>query len=102
MKHTLTDEQYGILSELVIRPLQAAGAEVYLFGSRATGHHHPFSDVDLVFVLPPKKWIQSGDLREIKQRIEESHFPFAVDLVDWNELVDSYRPSVLEQRIHLD
>jgi predicted nucleotidyltransferase len=102
MKYTLTDEQYGLLLQLVVRPLQAAGAEVYIFGSRATGHHHPFSDIDLLYIFPEGKFIAKANLREIKQGIEDSHFPFSVDLVNWDDLVDSYRPSVLKQRIQLN
>lgn len=55
------------------------GVEIYLFGSRAKGKATPYSDVDIAIQssdLDPK------DLAQIRFTIEESNFPFKVDLID--------------------
>ncbi len=55
------------------------GVDIYLFGSRAKGEETPYSDVDIAIKssdLNPK------DLAWIRFMIEESNFPFKVDLID--------------------
>ncbi|WP_374074878.1 nucleotidyltransferase family protein [Bdellovibrio bacteriovorus] len=101
MKWGMTDEQYSILENLVIKPLKSHGCEVYIFGSRAKGSHHPHSDVDLLFKKSDGKPFPAGFLSEIKEQIDESRFPFIVDLVDEQELAQSYRDSVFFSRIPL-
>jgi uncharacterized protein len=56
------------------------GADVKVFGSRATGRARPFSDLDLLFVRPPRlSWQQRAELCE---RFEASRLPFRVDVVE--------------------
>lgn len=86
MKYGMTENQYKILESLVIKPLKEQGAEVFIFGSRAAGGHHSHSDVDLLFRLPKDKKIPSGFISQIKENIEESKFPFLVDLVAESDL----------------
>jgi predicted nucleotidyltransferase len=93
----MSDEQFSLLNKLVLEPMKNHGASVYLFGSRATGRHHPYSDVDLLY---------SGEIpgivmSEVKEAIEESSFPFKVDIVRDSELAESYRPTVIQQMIPL-
>lgn len=55
------------------------GVEIYLFGSRAKGKETSCSDVDIAIKssdLDPK------DLAWIRFMIEESNFPYKVDLID--------------------
>ena len=55
------------------------GVDIYLFGSRAKGKETPYSDVDIAIKssdLNPK------DLAWIRFMIEESNFPYKVDLID--------------------
>lgn len=101
MKWGMTEEQYALLENLVIKPLKSHGCEVYIFGSRAEGKHHPHSDVDLLFRKEDNKPFPAGFLSELKENIDESRFPFIVDLVDEQELAESYRESVFSNRILL-
>lgn len=60
------------------------GAEVHVFGSRATGRARPFSDLDLLFVQPARlTWLQRADLRDL---FEASELPFRVDVVEADAL----------------
>ena len=95
MKFGMSQNQFKLLETLVIRPLKSQGAKVYIFGSRAKGKHHPYSDVDLLYDLSEP--LPPGFLPKIKEDIEESNFPFAVDLVAKSELSKSYEDSVLSQ-----
>ncbi len=98
----MTDEQYQLLKKNVVQPLKAQNAKVYIFGSRARGVHHPHSDVDLLFRLSPSQQLPPGFISQIKENIEESRFPFSLDLVNEEDLTDSYRASVLATMIELD
>ncbi len=71
------------------------GAQVAVFGSRATGHARPFSDLDLLFIAPPRlTWAQRGDLRDA---FEASALPFSVDLVELAGLAEGMRQRVLAE-----
>ena len=101
MKFGMTQEQFELLQRLVIGPLKDRGAAVYLFGSRTTGKHHSHSDVDLLYMLPADQTLPSGFLSKLKESIEESRFPFAVDLVDEFSLASSYRENIRKQMVAL-
>lgn len=100
MKWGLSEGQYLLLENLVVAPLKQHQCRVYIFGSRARGVHHPHSDVDLLFATSDEN-LPSGVLSKIREDIEESRFPFTVDLVNEAELADSYRPSVFLDRVEL-
>lgn len=95
MSYGLSEEQFKLLQKMVLEPLKRHGCEVYIFGSRTTDKHHSHSDVDILYrttaPLPP------GFLAKMKEEIEESRFPFAVDLVDETDLAESYRESIFSQ-----
>lgn len=101
MKFGMTDEQYSLLNKLVIAPLKAEHCQVYIFGSRARGTHHPHSDVDILFKTTKNHPIPRGFLSKVVENIEESRFPFIVELVNDSELASSYRDSVLSDRIEV-
>ena len=95
----LTPAQYSLLDELVIVPLKRYGARVFIFGSRATGKQKKFSDVDILFESKSK--ILIADLGAIKSAIEDSDFPFKVDLVNRAEMADSYLKSADLEKIEV-
>lgn len=98
MKFGLNDQQYQQLLDIVINPLKKLKITVYIFGSRVTGKHHPFSDIDILYVIPEGENFNS-EIYLIKENIEESNFPIKVDLVNDAELAKSYRDSVINTRV---
>jgi predicted nucleotidyltransferase len=71
------------------------GAKVAVFGSRATGHARPFSDLDLLLMEPGAlSWSQRADLRDA---FEGSALPFKVDLVEADTLAAG-----MVQRVHAE
>ena len=95
MKYGLTPEQFQVLDTLVIQPLKQQGAEVFIFGSRVTEMHHTHSDVDILFRKNEFGAADKIKLTAIKEAIEESNFPFTVDLVEENDLAVSYRENII-------
>ena len=96
MKFGLTDEQYNQILEIIVKPLMTEGAKVYCYGSRARGDHQKFSDVDLMVESSSKDNLKISDLIET---IQNSNFPFKVDLVHISEFAESYKESYLKDRI---
>ena len=76
------------------------GAQVAVFGSRATGRSRPFSDLDLLLLQPETlSWPQRAALRDA---FESSPLPFRVDLVELVALADGMRDRVLGEAVPLD
>ena len=74
----LTTAQMQLVRSLIDSVLP--GAQVAVFGSRATGRSRPFSDLDLLLIEPARlSWAQRADLRDA---FEASTLPFSVDLVE--------------------
>ncbi len=65
--------------------------EIFLFGSRAWGRPMRASDFDLVV----KGQSQLASL--LREFLEESTFPYEVDVVLWEELSDELRQKILTE-----
>ena len=101
MIHGVSTEHLKILNEQLVAPLKHFGATVWVFGSRAEGSHKEFSDVDIAYELPKSKNLPKGFLSKALFAIEDSRFPYKVDVVNWSELADSYKKNALLQRQQL-
>lgn len=94
-----TEQEFAFLMENFVSPLKKLGARVYLFGSRATGKQQKFSDVDLLFSSSPQ--LPSAEVYVLLAKMEESSFPYKIDLVNEAELAHSYKDSVNRDKIEL-
>lgn len=101
MKYGIESMDWAILDELVLMPLRSLGCRIFLFGSRATGSHRKFSDVDLLLTPADPLGLPLHKIYEVRTAIEESRFPYKVDLVLEAELAESYRESILSERVEL-
>ena len=101
MKYGLTDSEFHFLIQNIVNPLKSLNAKVYIFGSRATGRHKKFSDIDLLFVADPSRKINSQQIYSITTFLENSNFPYKVDLVSADELAESYRAGVEAEKIEI-
>ena len=101
MKFGLSNEQFQILNQIVVSPLKSHGATVWIFGSRARGDYKPFSDVDIMYEKNDSNHFSEGFISHLREEIEESRLPFKVDLVDANEMAESYKVGALADRVIL-
>jgi len=95
----LTPDQFEILNNLLIKPLKAKNATLYVFGSRARGQHHQFSDIDIFYIEKPEALISQAEIAKIKESLEESSLPIKVDLANYNDLARSYLKSIDADKI---
>ncbi|MBK7963800.1 MAG: nucleotidyltransferase domain-containing protein [Bdellovibrionales bacterium] len=102
MKFGLSDEQYSILNELLIKPLKTKNASVYVFGSRARGSYHPYSDIDILFIDDQKNPVSQSEIAKINEDLEESRLEIKVDIVRSEDLAKSYADSVNEDKILIE
>lgn len=101
MRYGLTESQWQQLNELLITPLKKYNAQIWVFGSRARGDYHKFSDIDILFSLPEGIHLPPGYVSKIKDSLEESDLPYKVDIVNDKELAASYRDDVYKERIEI-
>ena len=99
MRFGLTEIEYSFLDNRLISPLKKLGARVFIFGSRARDTHQKFSDIDLLYVESYP--IKNSQIYELISFIEESSFPYKIDLVNERELASSYRENVERDKIEI-
>ncbi len=78
--HQGADDLAGV-RRLVLGYLRPWRVRVWLFGSRARGDASPRSDIDIA-LLPEDEALPVDWLATLRERLEESHVPWHVDVVD--------------------
>ncbi|MBC7428069.1 MAG: nucleotidyltransferase domain-containing protein [Bacteriovorax sp.] len=74
-------------------------AKVYLFGSRATGKHKEYSDIDLAINSKSKELSKKISL--FNEEWEKSKLPYKVDLTSWKDIYKSYLPKIRKEKFTL-
>jgi uncharacterized protein len=82
---------------IVFETLGGEGATVYLFGSWARGDATRLSDIDVA--IDPHLPLPRGVLARLRERLEESHVPYHVDVVDLTKATPEFRCRVLAEGI---
>jgi predicted nucleotidyltransferase len=85
------------VKRLVLEGLRGCPARVYLFGSSVTGAARRSSDIDVAVEplapLPPRVLV------ELREALEESTVPYAVDVVDLTAVPAAFREQVRRQGV---
>ena len=82
---------------IVMDVLDGGKVTVYLFGSWARGEATPLSDIDVA--IEPHTALPPGTLAGLRERLEESHVPYRVDVVDLRRATPAFRRRVLAEGI---
>jgi predicted nucleotidyltransferase len=72
-------------------------AKVYLFGSWAQGIPTRHSDIDVG--IEPLAPLPPGTLAILRERLEESHIPYRVEVVDLGTTDRAFREAVIRRSI---
>ena len=93
----LSENQVQFIKSVFTKHLGHSSFQVWIFGSRATGTHRPYSDIDL---LIEAQTLSASLLAKISEDFEDGNFPFKVELVDIRKLAPEYAASVnLEKKL---
>jgi predicted nucleotidyltransferase len=82
---------------IVCAALRGHQAQVYLFGSWATGENRRTSDIDIAIL--PSEPLPEDILSRIKKALEESLVIYPVDVVDLSRVSPQFRDRVLEEGV---
>ena len=73
--------------------------QVWAFGSRVTGTHKDYSDLDLAIITDAPLDITT--IANVSDAFSESDLPYKVDLVEWATTSESFRNMILQNKIVL-
>ena len=88
--------------QLVLEPLAELLpplAQVWVFGSRATGRARRYSDLDLL--IDAGRPLSLDEAAGLRKAFEESDLPYRVDIVDWHAIGDRFRQLIAAERLPL-
>ena len=80
--------------------VEIPNVEIYIFGSRMQGNALEYSDVDIA--LKDKEKISIESILKLKVKFENSTFPYEVDIVDLNNIKESFRNLIQDDLVLLD
>jgi predicted nucleotidyltransferase len=83
--------------EIVLEALGGRPVRVYLFGSSVTGPVRRGSDIDVA--VEAREPLPPGLLAGLRERLEESDVPYAVDVVDLRTVSREFRDRVLREGV---
>ncbi len=96
MRFGLTQEQSKFIHENVVEPIAKLGGRVFVYGSRARGDHQRFSDLDLMVEFNRPLY---PSLAHIQELLQNSNFPYKVDLVPYPEFAEAYKKSYQKDKV---
>lgn len=82
---------------IVLDVVNKNNAKVYLFGSWARGEATRLSDIDVA--IDPQVALPRGTLAHLRERLEESHVPYRVDVVDLTRTSPEFRQRVMTEGV---
>ena len=80
----------------IIRQIQSLspGVKIRIFGSRASGTHKKYSDLDLALIGPSK--MEPKVLGQLHAIFAVSDIPYKIDLVDYTAVDDEFKKIIDE------
>lgn len=77
----------GRHKKIIEKILAISPVDFYAFGSRVTGTHRKFSDLDLAYKEP----LAEKTVIQLETAFEESDLPFKVDLVNYSKCSEAFK-----------
>jgi predicted nucleotidyltransferase len=89
------DKKYmNILKEIVLSAINPEKVMVFVFGSRAGGHHKRSSDIDIGLLADDK--LPVALYHRLRNTIDESIVPWKVDIIDFTRVDSSFKKDALK------
>lgn len=87
------------ISNLVKNRLPNPSYRAFIFGSRATNTHPPFSDVDIGIAGPSP--LPGHTLESLREDFDNSNIPYRVDIVDFQKVSPDFQKLALGHTLPL-
>lgn len=84
----LNDPLVQKVRSMLLDHLSKTGYRIFLFGSRVTDHHHPYSDIDIGIEGPRR--VPRELMVKMEEVLEESDLPVKVDIVDFSRVTPEF------------
>jgi len=84
----ISDEELSVV-KAILRHHLPTDCAVWVFGSRAKGTSHRYSDLDLL--IKPKTSLSRANLALMQEAFSESDLPFRVDPTCWKDMSEGFR-----------
>jgi predicted nucleotidyltransferase len=94
----LSPEHQRLVLALLAEQLPPS-AQVWVFGSRATGRARRYSDLDLA--IDAGRPLTVDETARLREAFEESDLPYTVDVVDWHAISAPFRRIIAASRLAL-
>lgn len=89
------------VKEILLKNLKNTNIKVFAFGSRTKQKCRQYSDLDLALKLEDKK-IEYKVISNLKYDFEESLIPIKVDVLDLNNISDSFKSCIEKDLVGFD
>lgn len=83
----------------ILRANLPGRAKAWVFGSRATSRARRYSDLDLA--IDAGRRMTLDEIARLSEAFSDSDLPYRVDLVDWRDIDDRWRQTILAERVAL-
>lgn len=97
----MIDENYlKKIQKIIFNFLDPKEIQAFIYGSRALGFAHRYSDIDIGII--GKKKIPANILSQIDEMLEESDLPYIVEVVDFSNVSKEFKNLALKKIIPLN
>ncbi|HYZ42383.1 MAG TPA: nucleotidyltransferase domain-containing protein [Stellaceae bacterium] len=83
----------------ILRTQLPQNSKVWVFGSRATGRARRYSDLDLA--IDAGRRLTLDEIASLAEAFSDSDLPYKVDLIDWRDIDDRWRQTIMAARLVL-
>jgi predicted nucleotidyltransferase len=94
----ITDEHARIVRD-ILRTHLPESAQIWVFGSRATGRARRYSDLDIAIDAGQRLTLDESAI--LAEAFGDSDLPYRVDIVDWQEIDAHFRHLIDAERVKL-
>lgn len=94
----LDDRHIDFIKNTLKKHISNSEAKFYIFGSRAKGNHKEYSDVDIAIESPCPI---PSEIAKLKLEFENSIFPYEVDIVDLNNIKETFKNLIKDDLVLL-
>jgi predicted nucleotidyltransferase len=83
----------------ILRAHLPSSTKAWVFGSRATGRARRYSDLDLA--IDAGRRLTLDETARLAEAFSDSDLPYRVDVVDWHDIDDRWRQTIMAERVAL-